>query len=173
MPIEPIGHEQQQQVRDATSSCLSRAETIFKLKLEPIAIIFDLTGYSAGMYRIQRGKRTIRYNAYLFAKYFDDNLATTVPHEVAHYTADMLYGFQRIQPHGKEWQEIMCALGAEPRATGQYDLTGIPVRRQQRFSYRCRCKTHQLTASRHNKIRHKKTVYLCNHCREELVYSKY
>ncbi len=172
MLIKPINDGQQQQVRNATSDCLTRAGKIFRIELEPITITFDLTGRSAGMYRVQRGQRTIRYNAYLFAKYFDDNLATTVPHEVAHYVADMLYGFQRIRPHGAEWQEIMCALGVEPRATGQYDLTGIPVRRQQRFSYHCRCSTHRLTASRHYKICRKKAAYLCNHCGDKLIRTK-
>ena len=172
MFIKPIDKNQQQQVCDATSDCLKRVETVFQIKLEPVTVTFDLTGRSAGMYRVQRGKRTIRYNPYLFAKYFDDNLATTVPHEVAHYAADMLYGFQHIRPHGAEWQAIMRALGVEPHATGRYDLTGIPVRRQQRFSYYCRCSTHQLSASRHYKVCRKKAAYFCNRCGERIVRSE-
>ncbi len=171
MCIKSIDQNQQLLVCNATSDCLKRAGEIFQITLEPIAIKFDLTGRSAGMYRVQRGQRTIRYNAHLFAKYFDDNLATTVPHEVAHYTADVLYGFHRIRPHGAEWRAIMRALGVEPRATGQYDLSGIPVRRQQRFNYRCRCQTYRLTATRHFRVRRNQAVYHCRQCGEKLVQS--
>lgn len=168
--IEPITSRQQQLVRDATSHYLTLAERIFRIELAPIAVEFDLAGRSAGMYRKQRGQCSIRYNAYLFAKYFDDNLTTTVPHEVAHYAADVLHGFHRIRPHGAEWQEIMRALGAEPRATARYDLDGIPVRRQQRFGYRCICSTHLLSATRHYRIVRRNASYLCRRCGTELVH---
>jgi len=169
MSIKPINQHQKQQVCDATSYCLIKAEKIFKTKFKPIKVDFDLSGRSAGMYLVQREQRKIRYNAHLFAKYFDDNLAITVPHEVAHYITDVLYGLRHILPHGAEWQAVMCALGVEPRATGQYDLSGIPVRRQRRFTYHCNCNTHQLTTYRHYKICRRKDVYICKQCGEKLV----
>jgi len=167
--IEPIGAGQQAQVRDATRDCLRRAGELFRLELQPVTVSFDLSGRAAGMYRTGRGERVIRFNPYLFAKYFANNLDVTVPHEVAHYVTDRLYGLRNIRPHGKEWQAVMQALGVEPRATARYDLEGIPVRRQHRFSYRCKCNTHQLTSARHNRIRRGQASYHCRACGTVLV----
>ena len=164
MIIEPIGKQQKAQVCDATLACLHRAGDLFQVEFETVSVSFDLTGRAAGMYRSGRGQRVIRYNPYLFAKYFDNNLDITVPHEVAHYITDRLYGLRNIRPHGAEWQAVMRALGAEPRATAHYDLEGIPVRRQRRFSYRCDCNTHQLSTARHNRIRRGQATYYCRGC---------
>jgi len=62
------------------------------------------------MYRANKNHRVIRYNPYIFAKSFEDNLGLTVPREVAHYVTDMMFGHSR--PHGKEWHEVMRAFGA-------------------------------------------------------------
>ncbi len=55
-----------------------------------VPVRFELQGRAAGMYRVHKGERVIRYNPYIFSKYFDDSLANTVPHEVAHYITDVL-----------------------------------------------------------------------------------
>ena len=164
MIIKPICKQQKAQVRDATLACLHRAGDLYQVEFETVPVSFDLTGRAAGMYQSGRGQRVIRYNPYLFAKYFDNNLGVTVPHEVAHYITDRLYGLRNIRPHGAEWQAVMRALGAEPRATARYDLEGIPVRRQRRFSYRCDCNTHQLSTARHNRIRRGQATYYCRGC---------
>jgi len=116
MIIEPIDAGQQRAVHLATERCLRRAGELCGRDFASIPVTFDLTGRSAGMYRVRHGRRSIRYNPYLFAKYFEDNLAVTVPHEVAHYVTDMLYGLHRVRPHGMEWQAVMRSLGVEPRA---------------------------------------------------------
>jgi SprT protein len=144
---------------------------MFQFSLETVAVTFDLAGSAAGMYRVCRGERVIRYNPYIFAKYFENNLAVTVPHEVAHYVTDRLYGLRNIRPHGVEWKTIMRSLGAEPRVTARYDLTGVPVRRQRRFSYRCECSTHQLSSCRHNRIQRGQSSYLCRRCGSAIVLS--
>lgn len=167
--IEPIGTGQRQQVCDATRDCLRRAEALFQLKHRPIDISFDLTGRAAGMYRVQRRQRLIRYNPYIFARYFEHGLQTTVPHEVAHYVTDRIHGLGRIRPHGVEWQTVMRALGAEPRVSARFDLQGIPQRQQRRFEYRCECTVHQLTTCRHNKIISGKARYHCRLCGSLLV----
>ena len=171
MIIQPLDEQGQEQVRRATEACLRQLEQRFRFTPEPIAVTFDLTGRAAGMYRVRRGERVIRYNPYVFAKYFDSNLAVTVPHEVAHYMTDCLYGLGNIRPHGEEWKAVMLSLGADPRVTACYDLSGVPVRRQRRFSYRCGCRTHQLSACRHNKIQRGQSSYLCRRCGSAIVSS--
>ena len=171
MPIAPIDAGQQWAVRQATDSCLRRAGEICRREFAPIPVSFDLSGRSAGMYLVRHGRRCIRYNPFLFAKYFEDNLAVTVPHEVAHYVTDMLYGLTRVRPHGMEWQAVMRALGAEPRACADYDLAGVPVRRQRRFAYACGCATHRLTTQRHNKVHRGEALYRCRRCGGPLVFA--
>ena len=162
--VEPIDDRQRRQVCEATLACLQRAERLFGLKHRPIPVDFDLTGRAAGMYRVQRNHRVIRYNPYIFARYFEHGLDTTVPHEVAHYVTDRLHGLSRIQPHGTEWQAVMRALGVEPRASAHFDLEGMPLRRQRRYVYRCACSTHQISACRHNKVVNGKARYQCRSC---------
>jgi SprT protein len=168
-PIEPIDARHQQRVRDATHEYIARAGRIYEREIPPITVTFDLKGRAAGMYRVHNQSRLIRYNPYIFAKYFDDNLATTVPHEVAHYVVDVIYRAGRVRPHGVEWQRVMQSLGAEPRVTGDYDLSGVPVRRQKRYSYRCGCMTHQISSARHNRMLRNKARYYCRRCRSALA----
>jgi len=169
--IEPIDHDQRQCVIIRTTDFIRRAGTVFNRPFQVIPVVFNLTGRAAGMYRVSKKERQIRYNPYIFAKYFDDNLAVTVPHEVAHYITDIVYGLRNIRPHGAEWQALMRAFGADATRTCSYDLEGVPVRTHKRFTYRCSCTTHQLTTRRHNNVRHGKARYYCRYCGEELALS--
>lgn len=170
MLVEPINDRQRQQVCLATDDCVQRAARFFRNDFDPVSVSFDLRGRAAGMYRVRDGQRCIRYNPYIFAKYFDDSLAGTVPHEVAHYVTDILYGLRRVRPHGAEWRAVMQVLGAAPCVTGDYDLSGVPVRRHRRFAYRCECDTHQLSTRRHNQVHRGKAAYRCRHCGVQLVF---
>ncbi len=171
MTVRPIEGPQMQRVLQETEACLQRARGIFGLQKSVVPVFFDLRGRAAGQYRVSRGKPRIRYNPWIFARYFTDSIANTVPHEVAHYVTDRLYGLRNVRPHGAEWQQVMRLLGAEPRATARYDLSGIPVRRQRRFDYRCGCSAHSISSSRHNRILRGEAVYLCRRCHGPLVYA--
>jgi len=166
--IEPITPEQQQQVVDRVADLLCQCQHHFGQAFDAVNTRFDLRGRSSGMYVLKNKQRYLRFNPFIFSKYFDDSLATTVPHEVAHYVSDILFGFKNIRPHGKEWQAIMLTLGVEPKVTGNYDLSGIPLKRQRRFDYACGCMTHQLTTVRHNKIATGKAHYFCQKCNGQL-----
>jgi SprT protein len=202
--VKPIDDAQRQRVIDETIACIHKADYLFNQSFDLIPVSFDLMGRTAGMYRVRNGQRVIRYNPWLFARYFEDNLANTVPHEVAHYVVDMVYGcVQRsvahlrnrkknpsltglfklrkagtvghahaVRPHGKEWQALMTAFGADTRRTCSYDLDGIPVRSQKRHRYHCPCSTHLLSTCRHNKIRNKTARYFCRQCCAELIMQK-
>lgn len=166
---QALGDSQRRRVCSATTECLQRAERLFDLEHRPIPVIFDLSGRAAGMYRVRRRQAVIRYNPYILARYFDHGLQATVPHEVAHYITDRLYGLARVRPHGREWRAVMLALGAEPRASACLDLSGLPQRRQRRFTYRCDCATHHLSTCRHNRIAAGRARYHCRGCGAELV----
>lgn len=166
---EPIGINQQKEVVEATADYVEQAQNLFNIDFSQITVRFDLKGKAAGMYRVKKGESVIRYNPYLFAKYFYDNLAVTVPHEVAHYITDRVYDLRKIRPHGEEWKALMAEFGADASRTCNYDLEGIPRRVFQRFPYRCACSRHDLTTRRHNQIQRGKKLYFCRQCGSPLV----
>ena len=167
--IAPIGQAQREQVLEHTQFFIARAEDIYKKKFPPVAVEFDLSGRTAGMYKVVGRARCIRYNPWIFAKYFDENLSGTVPHEVAHFVIDQIYGLRRVKPHGLEWQSLMAAFGADAGVTFDLDLTGIPQRRQLRHRYACPCQVHEVSTTRHNRVLRGKAVYHCLNCRGQLV----
>ncbi len=171
--IQPITEIQQTRVRKRSHDLIRQAATDLGETIPEIEIRFDLNGRSAGMYCSRIRQRWIRYNPYLFAKYFEDNLEYTVPHEVAHYLADILFGHRKIAPHGEEWQAMMKLLGYEPSTTHRFNLEGVPVRKQRRHLYRCGCRNHLLSTTRHNRIqREQRRHYVCKSCGEVLSYVK-
>ncbi len=163
--VQPIDEAQREHVLRHTEKYIRLARDFFNADFAFLPVYFDLKGRIAGMYVSKPGKRYIRYNPYIFARYFEPGLFDTVPHEVAHYVVDMLHGLQHTKPHGQEWRRVMQAFGIErPRATGVYDLDGVPVRRQKRFRYVCDCREHQISSVRHYRMMRRKAVYHCRNC---------
>ena len=169
--IQPIDHSRQQKVATETFRYIQLANNELGCAIEEIPVLFDLKGQVAGMYRMSgRGKniqRVIRYNPWLFAKYWDDNFTTTIPHEVAHYVAEQLFG--RVRPHGQEWKNLMVLFNADSARTCNFDMTGIPTRSVKTVAYQCACRSHQLSLIRHNKVLRRGARYLCKFCNQPLV----
>ena len=164
LAIKPISAYLQEQVVDKTNDFLKSAAEHYKHPFNEIPVLFDLKGRAAGMYRVKSGQRVIRYNPYVFAKYYDENFAETIPHEVAHYVTDVLYGLRDIRPHGNEWKSVMQMFGVTANRTANYDLTGLPQRQHKLFNYHCGCQNFELTSRRHNKILRGVGQYLCRDC---------
>lgn len=166
--ITPISEKQREQVSAATVACISKASALFDRQFIELPVDFDLRGKCAGMYQVRAHQRRIRYNPWIFAKYYQESLTNTVVHEVAHYIVDCIWGLRKVKPHGEEWRQTMIAMGAEPTVTGKYDLTGIPTRQYQRYAYNCDCRVHQLTLLRHKKIISRAASYRCQFCHSDL-----
>ena len=181
--ISPIRAARQLQVQHEVQRYLSIGESLYQCSMPAIPVLFDLKGKAAGMYRVKSlpksrngffsknnvvQERVIRFNPWLFAKYPEDSWGNTIPHEVAHYMTDCLYGIKAIRPHGKEWVDVMRRLGAEPIVRANYDLSGIPTRRMAKYTYRCACREVSLTAYRHKKVQNGLQRYRCRDCASEL-----
>ena len=174
--IPPLSTEQQNKVVDETRAYINQASKLFGLNKKSVEITFDLKGRCSGMYRVKPARRKIfsqpqreiRYNPYIFSKYFEDNYATTIPHEVAHYVTDIIHGLRNIKPHGDEWKAVMQAFDADASITANYDLSGIPLKKQSLFTYQCECREHQLSSIRHNKINRHRYQYYCKACKQTL-----
>ena len=126
--IDPITEQQQRQVIAATHRCIDQASALYGREFKTVPVDFDLSGRCAGMYQVRGRARRIRFNPWLFAKYYQDSIGDTVIHEVAHYIVDSLYGLKRVKPHGAEWKKIMVDLGALPNTTGNYAVIFFPRR---------------------------------------------
>jgi len=169
--LEPIGELQQRQVIAATEGFVVRAEQLFERSFARVPILFDLSGRSAGMFKVVGRRRWIRYNPWIFAKYFVENLRDTVPHEVAHFVVHEVYGTRAVKPHGPQWRAVMQRFGAEPEVTFDFDLQGVPRRRQRTHPYRCECRLHQVSTTRHNRVLRRASRYHCRSCGGDLVYA--
>tara|TARA_R110002095_G_scaffold58067_1_gene49869 strand:- start:28 stop:537 length:510 start_codon:yes stop_codon:yes gene_type:complete len=163
-----LNESQQRLVISETKKQIQKASVILDKPFKMIPVEFDLRGHTIGMYKVSKNKRVIRYNAQIFAKYFEQNLRDTVPHEVAHYIVDMQYGRKNIRPHGTQWRQLMEQLGAKPERTANYDLTGVPKRRYTTVAYQCGCQQHQLGIRRHNKLAKQQVRYFCRRCGDSL-----
>lgn len=166
--VNPLSEERRGQVRRHTDATVARVAGLLDIELEPVPVLFDLRGRSAGMYRVRNQQRVIRYNPWIFARYFSDNMADTVPHEVAHYAVERMYGTGKTRPHGEEWRSVMQLLGVEPGTTCAYDITGLPQREYRRFAYQCACRRHELTSIRHRRVK-RGVRYYCRSCRHMLT----
>ena len=171
--IEPIDNRQRQRVIEETARCVDLASELYNRPFAQPSIDFDLRGRCAGMYQVRRAgdgtvERRIRYNPWLFAKYFDDNISDTVAHEVAHYIVEQTYRRTKVKPHGPEWRAVVSALGGTAKATADFDLQGIPQRQRRTFAYRCSCRQHRIGVVRHNRVAGQRARYLCRHCGDTL-----
>ncbi len=168
--IEAIDAEQREQVIVASHGYIARAGELFDRDFDRIPVSFNLTGRAAGMYVVRQQQRLIRYNPYIFALYFEQNLSVTVPHEVAHYVTDEIYGNgrRRIKPHGEQWRHVMHELGADASRTFSFDITGVPVRAYKYYLYVCDCRQHQLGSRRHKRVLRRQARYHCRFCGGQL-----
>lgn len=158
-----VTEDLQREAQELTKRLLASAARHFGRKMREPMIRFDLRGKTAGQVRSTDGHAClIRYNNSLLARHPKEFLARTVPHETAHVVAFRLFG-PRVQPHGQEWQAIMTLFGASAERCHSYDVEGLQTRRLRRYSYRCACKTHELTSIRHNRIQSGQ-VYQCRTC---------
>lgn len=186
--ITPISESVQKKVVDEVDRYVAIASSLYKTSFKSIDVVFNIKGRTAGMYRtyyeknktvattfqrmITKRQCQIRFNPWLFSKYPEDSWNNTIPHEVAHYISDCLFGLHKIKPHGNEWKNIMNDFGAEPIVRGDYSLEGIPVRKTTVFNYACDCREVPLTGIRHKKIQRGQQDYRCRDCLKVLVYQE-
>ena len=125
--VQPIGDAERHQVEQMTEEYIRRAEELFGQRFARVPVLFDLTGRTAGMFKVVGKRSLIRYNPWIFGKYFEENLRDTVPHEVAHYIVHEVYPRRGIKPHGYQWKSLMAQFGADPGVTFELDLAGVPI----------------------------------------------
>ena len=160
----------QAELIEATHRHLSRARPLLLghgRQLPEVRISFSQRGRSAGQMRIDaKGHPEIRYNLGMATLQSEEFLREVVPHEVAHLVTWLQYG-DRARPHGAEWQSVMRYFGIEtPRRCHDFKMDES-IRQQRRWAYRCNCREHTLSTTRHNRAQ-RGTRYHCAACGAQL-----
>lgn len=168
MGVTPAGEpELRAALRTQTEDRIAQATELFRRarKAVPqVEIAFDLRGTSAGQF-IWPTRQTprIRYNLALAARHRDDFLRVTVAHEVAHLVTAVCHG--RVAPHGAQWQAVMQWFGIDtPQRCHSYATEDLGRRRQRTWAYRCGCRSHRLSTTRHRRIVAGDRSYICRRC---------
>lgn len=157
-----------EKILEQTRHYLNLGATLLRRPIPAIPVTCDLRGRAAGQVRWQgRTPLVIRYNLAIAGMQPEEFLAQTVPHEVAHVITGLKHG--KVQPHGPEWRAVMRHLGVtDPQRCHSFKTPPTQVRRQHRWAYRCACMTHELSATRHNRVQRGEQTYLCRRCGEAL-----
>ncbi|MCB1802364.1 MAG: SprT-like domain-containing protein [Gammaproteobacteria bacterium] len=159
--------ELRQAIAARTDECLLKCATLCRAVRrlhKRHEIRFDLRGQAAGQCVWRPGHTPLlRFNLALARRHLQDFLATTVAHEVAHLATFACHG--RVQPHGPEWQAVMQHLGvATPQRCHDFAVEQSDIRRQRRWDYRCDCRLHEVSTTRHKRMQEQGLKYLCRHC---------
>jgi len=118
----------------------------------------------------------LKFNLNFLAGNPSEYMRVTVPHEVAHYIDTLVNGYRKGSSHTPYWKRIMrTVFGLPGDVTVQYELdvskmTVSKSKRQSRWTYKCSCRTMELSTTRHNKLRRSPTAYTCGKCHSFLTY---
>lgn len=162
----------QQLILDKVEESFKKAEVFYgKTLSRPKNIIFKRNGTTAGYSNYYKKELMFQLD---FAEHNkEDFLTSTVPHEVAHYVDDEVYGNKyvnnRRQVHGPRWQYIMTRVfGLNPHRCHNYDTSVTITKQQSRHEYTCGCRTHMVSTTIHNKMLRGQNR-ICLYCKQKIV----
>lgn len=155
------------QYEQATKQILTLKQRYYPDSRSVLPVLsFKQRGQTAGTAHLQKWE--IRLNPILLAENSRSFIDEVLPHEYTHLLVYALYG--RVQPHGKEWQQMMqYVMNLPAKRTHQFDTARSSTKQYRRFTYQCSCQTHQLTAIRHNRLQQGKARYHCRQCGQILM----
>lgn len=165
----------QERVTADVAALMAKATSLFNRQFPAYTIRFDIKGGTAGSVSFVRGwggsirDVVIRFNPALLEREGETMIQNTVPHEVAHLVAEVLYGeFGNKIGHGPKWKAVMRMFGVTPSRCHDYDVSDLKQKRT-KFEVTCDCATHQLGATRYKRMFIDKTdTYSCKMCRAKL-----
>lgn len=163
LKTEAVPLARRHQVVEAMAQYLAKAEALYRRTFKVPTVSFDQRGKAAGMAYLQ--KNHIRYNPVLLNENYEEFIATTVPHEIAHLIAYQRFG-RGVQAHGTEWKRIMVDFGVPPARCHSFDVSNASV--GESITYRCACASHALSLRRHKKVL-SGIRYVCKKCKQPLT----
>jgi SprT protein len=143
-----------------------------KIEFATPSVHFDCKGRTSG--NATYATHTVGFNTVL-AEENREAFDNTVIHELAHLVTHKLFPYAK-QSHGPEFKRVFRFLGGNGKRGHNYDVTNVAKvigRKQTRYYYVCGCTiSHELSATRHNRIQAGKQTYSCNRCRQKIQFAK-
>lgn len=127
-------------------------------------IDFDIRGTCGG--KAWWFENRVSYNLGIAAENISQFETEICIHEIAHVIAGRLYG--RGCGHGPLWKNLMLRLGQKPSRCHNFDVEKHRVRHVRKFSYVCKCDTHEVSSTIHNRITRGR-YYNCRKCKCRLT----
>ncbi len=160
------------------TECLAKCQLHHAHENLPVPVlIFRNIGGPAGCcyWNPVRANSVVIINPAYFQKPggYDEQLTSTLPHEVAHHICDFIHrnNCRGVRPHGHEWARVMYWMGRPLERCHKMDSEGIVNQHERPYSYKCSCSTpHLLTARVHLKIQRDGRTRICKRCRSRIVY---
>lgn len=116
---------------------------------------------------------------YCFNGHWVEMRDVTLPHEVAHLVADLIYLKDYVQrgitftnrPHGQLWKNVMVLLGLPPERCHHMDTTSVSKTRPKPYEYECGCMTHMVGLTKHRRAQTGEYLsFRCRKCKKPLKY---
>lgn len=107
--------------------CFKIASEKYGTAFEMPEVRYDIKSHTGGLAYYTRW--LLRFNLILLVENEEHYVENVVPHEVAHLVNHRVNvpapGKKRLMPHGKEWNNVMGALGAPAAVYHKYDCSSI------------------------------------------------
>lgn len=104
--------------------------------------------------------------------HLDDMLNDTLPHELAHMYVAQKCGLRADRGHGPHWKSMMRnCFGLNPKRTHSFSLEGVKTRGGMTYTYRCGCRIHELSRTKHNRMLRDSKSYRCKLCKQHLTWT--
>jgi SprT protein len=162
--------EQKSEVYEAVEKYVAMGNEALGIEMPVPHVRFDKRGTTAGTAHLEAHE--VNYNAQILLDNWDEFMARTVPHEVAHLLKHTKYGSVRgnggiNSHHGLYWKQIMRMLGADPSRCHSMDTTNSArtTSPKRQHLYKCEgCESELVISSvRHNRMLRGTRSY--SHCR--------
>lgn len=144
------------------------AEKLYGIKINP-TVCFKLKGRVTGKAWTTKNKLQFNLTALEVEGGWNHLLNNTVPHEVAHLVQYTMPSWPKDRkqnpPHGQYWKKVMRDFGV--KANRCHSLAMPKTRSQSQYTYSCRCRTHEVSTTIHNRILKGRT-YSCASCKVTL-----
>lgn len=160
MKADMVPYDLRRKVEEHVEALFVVAEKRYNRTIARPTVVWKNRSAVAGTARY--GKWELSLNPELFLKNIDLFFKSTIPHEVAHFVAKVVYA---AKGHGAQWMDACLSLGmSNVKRCHNYDIKDVVVK-QKRWEYVCPCGVKRsYTTTRHNRIQAGKQSWTCTRC---------
>lgn len=156
------------QIVNEVYSVVQKANSLFKLDIKNPQVNFYTKGRAAGL--AYRSGDRVEFNS-VIAKENSESFKEVIIHEIAHIVTWKLYPYAK-QSHGPEFRYICRVLGGTGNTYHNFSVENVSRKNvKTRYTYKCDCKTHDLTKKMHENIISSLRKYSCKECKSLISFT--